>query len=231
MKIAAIVLAAGSGSRMGKKTRKQFLRIGDKPILFYSLHVFEQCDAIDEVVLVTKEEDSLFAAEAVVDRFNFHKVKKIVSGGEKRQDSVFAGLRAVDEKSSIVVIHDGVRPFISVDQVELGVQKCMECNAVISAVPVVATIKEVAGGKVVRTVNRDTLWEIQTPQIFNFDLIFTAYSQAVAEGFSATDDAMMVERFGGEVYILPGDRRNIKITTPEDLHYANFMLETKLWSG
>ncbi|HDL18266.1 MAG TPA: 2-C-methyl-D-erythritol 4-phosphate cytidylyltransferase, partial [Bacteroidetes bacterium] len=215
----------------GKRTRKQFLRIGDKPILFYSLHIFEQCAAIDEVVLVIKEEDLSFAAETVVDRFNFHKVQKIVSGGEKRQNSVFAGLQAVDENSRMVVIHDGVRPFITVEQVELGVQKCVDSGAVISAVPVVATIKKATGGKVVRTINRDALWEIQTPQIFNFDLIYTAYSQAFAEGFPATDDAMMVERLGGEVHILPGDRRNIKITTPEDLHYANFVLENKLWPG
>ena len=204
---------------------KQFLRIGAKPILFYTLHQFDLCPAVDEIILVVKAEDLAFAAQEIVDRYGIQKVKRIVAGGAERQDSVYAGLQAIANESEIVVIHDGVRPFISVALLELGIQQCREFGAVVTAVPVTSTIKRAEKGIVQTTLDRSELWEIQTPQIFRYDLIRSAYEESRKDGFVATDDAMMVERLGMSVQILPGERRNIKITTREDMAYAAFLLE------
>ncbi len=194
MKVSAIVLAAGLGSRMSGKTKKQFLRIGGKPILFYSLKTFELCRAVDEIILVVKEEDLAFAAQDIVDQYGISKVNKIIPGGAERQDSVLCGLTAVGKNPDIVVIHDGVRPFVTKQQIENGIQNCTKYDAVVCAVPVSSTIKQVKNGVVLKTINRKGLWEIQTPQIFNYKLILSAYQDASSNAFTATDDAMILER-------------------------------------
>ena len=229
MKVSAIVLAAGLGSRMSGKTKKQFLRIGGKPILFYSLKTFELCRAVDEIILVVKEEDLAFAAQDIVDQYGISKVNKIIPGGAERQDSVLCGLTAVGKNPDIVVIHDGVRPFVTKQQIENGIQNCTKYDAVVCAVPVSSTIKQVKNGVVLKTINRKGLWEIQTPQIFNYKLILSAYQDASSNAFTATDDAMILERLGKKVHILPSDRKNIKITTCDDLDFAGYMIKKGIW--
>ena len=227
MKTVAIVLAAGSGSRMKTETRKQFLRIGDKPILFYSLEKIEKCSFIQEVILVTHQNDLLYVAEAVVDQYQFTKAKKIVPGGEERQDSVYSGLKAIDGAPDLVVIHDSARPFFALDLLEEGLKMCVHRKALIFASPITSTVKSAAHKKVTKTLDRTNLWEVQTPQIFDYKLINSAYEEAIRAGIKATDDAMMVEYLEKDVHILESDKRNIKITTPDDLDYANYLFRGK----
>jgi 2-C-methyl-D-erythritol 4-phosphate cytidylyltransferase len=213
---------------MKNNIKKQFLRIGDKPILFYSLHIFEQCHLIDDVILVVHQDDLAFVAQDIVDQYNFRKVRRIISGGAERQDSVFCGLQATEKKTDIVLIHDGVRPFISVNLVERGIHKCLENGSAVCAIPVSSTIKKAKDKFILSTIDRSELWEIQTPQIFKFESIYIAYEDAIKNNFAATDDAMMLERMGENVFIFEGDKNNIKITTPEDFQYANFLIEKGL---
>ena len=227
MSVVAVIPAAGSGRRMGAEVSKQFLRIGSKPILFYTLQRFERVDEVDEVILVVREQDLMVAAQEIVDRYGIQKVRKIVPGGAERQDSVFSGLKAIDGEPELVVIHDAVRPLVSEQLIRLSIQHAREHGAVITAVPVSSTIKRVAAGKVIETVNREELWEVQTPQVFRFELILTAYESAAAEGYRATDDAALVERLGMGVRVLAGEKSNIKITTPEDLALAEFLLQRR----
>jgi len=225
VKVAAVIPAAGSGRRMGSETSKQFLRIGSRPILFYTLEKFERVPEVEQVILVVREEDLMYAAQEAVDRFGIRKVNKIVAGGAERQDSVFAGLRAIEGQPDLVVIHDAVRPFVSEELIRLSIQHAARYAAVVTAVPLIGTVKRVIAGEVVETVDREQLWEIQTPQVFRYELILTAYEEAEREEFRATDDAALVERIGASVRVLVGERSNIKITTPEDLALAEFLLE------
>ncbi len=210
---------------MQKNISKQFLRIGSKPILFYTLRQFEICMLVDEVILVVAADDLAYAEQEIVERYDLKKVHKIISGGGERQDSVYAGLTAIADKPDLVIIHDGVRPFVSVDLIERGIGLGAEHGAVVAAVPLTSTIKRVKNGMVAETVDRSELWDIQTPQTFKYDLILSAYEQAHADGFKATDDAMMVERLGKSVSVLQGDKQNIKITTEEDLEFAKLLLD------
>lgn len=210
---------------MKQPGKKQFVRIGGKPILFYSLQVFQQCSRIDEIVLVVAEEDIDFCTREFLERFRLEKIKKVVAGGAERQDSVYNGLKAIAPPPNLVVIHDGARPFLSGELLEQAIQEAAHKPALVFAVPVTATIKTANQDVVETTLSRSGLWEIQTPQIFAYDWIFPAYEEAIREGFQATDDAMMVERMGRTVHIFPGDPRNIKITTKEDLDFARFLLE------
>ena len=214
---------------MSGKTKKQFLRIGDKPILFYSLKTFQLCQAVDEIILVVNEEDLAFAAQNIVDQYGISKVNKIIPGGAERQDSVLCGLTAVEKNPDIVVIHDGVRPFVTKQQIENGIQDCSQYGAVVCAVPVSSTIKQIKNGVILKTINRKGLWEIQTPQIFNFKLILSAYQDAGSNSFIATDDAMIIERLGKKVHVLPSNRKNIKITTWDDLDFAGYLIEKGKW--
>ncbi|HDI51502.1 MAG TPA: 2-C-methyl-D-erythritol 4-phosphate cytidylyltransferase [Bacteroidetes bacterium] len=224
MKVTAIIPAAGTGKRMGTNVHKQFLRIGDKPILFYTLEKFESCPLIDAVILVLPRNGAYHPLQELLEKYNIHKIQCMVAGGEQRQDSVYAGLQAVDSSSEIVVIHDAVRPLIRPELIEQSIRQCQAFGAVVVAVPVTATIKKVQNTLVVETLDRRQLWEIQTPQTFNYQLILQAYRQAMEEEFYGTDDAMLVERLGHEVKILQGDRYNLKITTPDDLIIAECLL-------
>lgn len=230
MSVAAIIPAAGAGKRIGGAIPKPFLQIGGRPILAHTLDVFERCDSVDEVILVVGMADLQVCTEEVVDRYGFTKVRKIISGGKKRQDSVWEGLKAVEAGTEIVVIHDGVRPFIAPKHLSESIERCRECGAVITAVPVKDTIKEAEDGAdthhplVIGTLDRKRLWAIQTPQTFAFNLILRAYQHAMEAHITATDDAALVERLGHPVHILRGSYRNIKITTPEDLALGEMIL-------
>jgi 2-C-methyl-D-erythritol 4-phosphate cytidylyltransferase len=212
------------GKRMGGAIPKPFLRIGGRPILAHTLDVFERCDSIDDVILVIGTADLQGVSEQVVDRYGFTKVRKIVSGGKERQDSVREGLKAVEAGTEIVVIHDGVRPFVAPEHLSESIERCRKCGAVITAVPVKDTIKEAEDGAVTGTLDRKRLWTIQTPQTFALDLILRAHQQAFEARITATDDAALVERLGHRVHLLRGSYHNIKITTPEDLALGEMIL-------
>lgn len=217
MKITAIIVAAGKSKRVQGKIPKQFIEIGGKPVLSHTLTKFEECKDIDRILLVVPEDWLTYCSAEVVDKYGFKKINKVISGGEKRQDSVYRGLLAVPNDTSIVVIHDGVRPLISVSHIAESIKSCQECKAVILAVPVKETVKRIEDGSVVTTLNRERLWSAQTPQTFDYKTLLNAYEKAELDGFVGTDDASLVERMGTGVKILKGDYDNIKITTQQDL--------------
>ncbi len=225
MKVTAVIVAAGKSKRIQDKLPKQFLKIGGRPVLSHTLERFENCQEIDEILLVVAEDWLTYSSAEVVDRYGFKKVNKVVSGGEKRQDSVYKGLLAVPGDTSIVVIHDGVRPLIKTSAIAKTIESCREYKAVILAVPVKETVKRIEDGSVVTTLNRERLWSAQTPQTFDYRVLLDAYEKAKSDRFTGTDDASLVERLGVEVMILEGDYDNIKITTREDLLLAEQILK------
>jgi 2-C-methyl-D-erythritol 4-phosphate cytidylyltransferase len=217
----AIIVAGGQGKRIGGPVHKQFLEIAGKPVLAHTLQRFQDCAEINEVVLVAPEDWLVYAAEQVVDRYGFDKVRKIVGGGIKRQDSVLQGLQALDSAPDLVAIHDGVRPFVRPDFISRLVQVAGENGAVIPGLRPSETIKRVEHGRVLETLNRDSLIAVQTPQVYAHTLIMRAYEMASREHLRiSTDDATLVEMLGEKVYVMDGDPLNIKITTTQDLEIA-----------
>ncbi|MGJ7044209.1 2-C-methyl-D-erythritol 4-phosphate cytidylyltransferase [Thermoanaerobacterium thermosulfurigenes] len=227
MFISAIIVAAGKGRRMGTKLNKVFLKLNGKPVLYYTLNVFEKLLELNEIVLVVSNEDIDYCRREIVDKYNFKKVRRIVAGGMERQESVFNGLKAVDSRCDIVMIHDGARPFIDKTTLKKGIEESKLHSAVGIAVPVKDTIKVVDDDNfVVSTPDRTNLMAIQTPQIFEYRLIYEAHLKAMEDGFLGTDDTVLVERLGHKVKLVEGSYRNIKITTPEDLIISEAFLNT-----
>lgn len=210
---------------MGTAVPKQFLEIEGKPILFYTLRKFEVCEQIQDIVLIISP-DFEMQLNAWIQKWGFKKIKSLVPGGQERQDSVYNGLKALSAKTDIVLIHDAVRPFISLEKINELLTKTIEKGAAILAVPTKNTVKEVQNGIVQRTVNRELLWQVQTPQGFHYSLILNAYEEAMKDSVLVTDDAMFVEALGHDVYIVTGEELNFKITSPEDLAYAEFLIKT-----
>jgi 2-C-methyl-D-erythritol 4-phosphate cytidylyltransferase len=228
LKTVAIIVAGGVGKRIGEgNLPKQFLTLGDKPVLVHTIEKFERCELIDEIILVVPEDYLGHCSQAIVDRYSFNKIKKVVAGGEERQNSVYKGLKACANNTLIVAIHDGVRPLISPEKISESIKLCLQKKAVILAVPVKDTIKRVENGSVITTLDRGKLWLVQTPQVFEYRLIADAYEKASKDDFVGTDDSVLVERLGHEVTVLEGEYENIKITTAEDLIIAEKLLEMK----
>jgi 2-C-methyl-D-erythritol 4-phosphate cytidylyltransferase len=225
LKTVALIVAGGLGTRIKGDLPKQFMSLADRPVLAHTVQKFEACDLIDEIILVVPEDYMGHCSQAIVDKFDFKKVTKIVSGGKERQDSVYSGLKACPGNTSIVAIHDAVRPFISTERISESVNLCRERKAVILAVQPKDTIKRGEGDSVVTTLDRAKLWLTQTPQVFEYKLILQAYEKAQEDGFLGTDDSVLVERLGREVAILEGDYGNIKITTAQDLATAERLID------
>lgn len=228
-KITAIVLAAGQGKRMGTKVQKQFLMLEEKPVLYYSLACLERWAPLDDIILVTGEQEIAYCQEEIVEKYQFHKVKKIVAGGKERYDSVYEGLKAC-ENTDVVYIHDGARPFLE-EAILNRIRETMEvCEACTVGMPSKDTVKIAdADGYIAQTPPRNLVWNIQTPQAFSYPLIYQAHvsmRQQSMEG--VTDDAMLVERLMGQkVKLVEGSYENMKLTTPEDLHIARAILQKR----
>lgn len=231
MKTTAIVLAAGSGKRMGTDVKKQFLLLKDKPILYYSLKVFEE-SFIDEVILVLSAEDMDFVRDNIIKKYGFLKVKSIVEGGKERYNSVLNALNACKE-CDYVFIHDGARPFVDNDMLLRARDAVMQFDACVVGVKSKDTVKiSDEEGFVSITPNRETVWNIQTPQVFRFDLIKEAYNDVISKeqeykdkGINITDDAMVLETYNGHrVKLVEGSYENIKVTTPSDLAIGTLLL-------
>jgi len=223
MKVGAIIPAAGRVVRgSAQRFRNSFLNLG-KPLLHHTLKVFEACEAIDFVVLVMPQ--------AAVDEFGeewlngYEVVRKVVAGGERRQDSVFNGFQALEEGTDIVVVHDGVRPFTTAEMIVETVEAADKYAAAITAVPVSDTIKTGTDGFVERTVSRDGLWRVQTPQAFRYELFQKAFEKAAADSYYGTDEGALIEYLGERVKIVPGSELNIKITRNEDLILGENLLD------
>lgn len=220
----AIIVAAGSGKRMNQELPKQFVKVGDKPLLAHTIERFELCPEIEEILLVAPEDYLAFCQQEIVDRYHFKKVRRIVAGGEHRQDSVWNGLKVLANNTRLVVVHDGVRPFITSERISEGIKLCANCKAVITAIPVKDTVKEVRQLEVIGTVDRQKLYLVQTPQFFDYQMLMKAYRKAQKEGKYYTDDSALVEALGEPVKVLEGSYDNIKVTTAEDLAFAEFLL-------
>jgi 2-C-methyl-D-erythritol 4-phosphate cytidylyltransferase len=229
-KVTALVVAAGVGKRMGTgEVPKQFVPLASLPILVHTLNKFERFRYVSQVVLVTRQEDIEKCWKNVVGPYCFKKVRSIVPGGSTRQNSVYQGLQALDSETEIVVIHDGVRIFITETMISESIQAAHSYGGAVVAVPVKDTIKRVSeNGFIHETLNREELWVVQTPQTFTYPLIRLAHEKARQDRFSGTDDAVLVERLGVKVKIVPGSYQNIKITTPEDLVLAETILREEL---
>jgi len=225
-KVIAVVPSAGAGRRFGSGTNKPFASLKGKPLIIWTLEALGAASCIREIIPVVREADLDFFAE-ILDEYRMPKVRRIVPGGKERQDSVFNGLRTIDGKNSIVLVHDGARPLIDPAFINEAVKQLEGYDGVVAGVPVKDTIKEVGGGIIGRTLQRDVLWAVQTPQIFPYEKIYDAYQKAKLESFCATDDSSLVERYGGRVKMVMGSYANIKITTPEDLQIAEVLLKQK----
>ncbi|MBR2516602.1 2-C-methyl-D-erythritol 4-phosphate cytidylyltransferase [Geobacillus sp. FSL K6-0789] len=226
MNYEAIVLAAGQGKRMNAGMNKQFIELGGEPLIVRTLKVFDRDERCARVVLVVNQaERSRF--EQLVVRFRIKKVAAFAEGGEERQHSVYNGLQALEGRG-IVLIHDGARPFIHVRHLHELADAAARYGAAVPAVRVKDTIKKVDGLFVEQTIDRSSLWAVQTPQAFRLSLIAEAHEAAKREGYLGTDDASLVERLGKPVKIVEGDYRNIKLTTPEDILFAEAILASRV---
>ena len=222
MKNVAIVLAAGQGKRMNSKVQKQFLLIKEKPVLYYTLRAFESSPLITEIILVTGRDEIEYCQREIVEKYDFEKVRKIVAGGKERYHSVYNGIQAIDD-ADYVFIHDGARPFVDGEIISRVCDAVAEHKACVVGMPVKDTIK-IADKEVFasQTPDRRMVWQVQTPQSFEYHLIKEAYEKLMEqEPEGITDDAMVVETMTDHrVKLVEGSYRNIKITTPEDLEIA-----------
>lgn len=227
----AIVLAAGWGKRMRSKVPKQYLLLHDKPVIYYALKTFQD-SFIDRIVLVTAKEDIEYCRKNIVEKYGFSKVKDIVAGGKERYHSVYEGIKAAE--CDYVFIHDGARPFVTEEILERAYLCVTQYDACVVGMPVKDTIKIADSDNfAVSTPSRNLVWSIQTPQVFAYDLIYKAYGslmekerELLQKSVKITDDAMVVEMFGGQkVKLTEGSYENIKITTPEDLRIAEVLGE------
>lgn len=218
-KVSAIIVAAGEGRRFG--AAKQFALLKGKRVLDWCLEKFEEHEAVDNIILVLGRDQS---GEEYLDRYR--KIASIARGGEKRQDSVYSGLISVNAKETgIVLVHDGVRPLVGKGLIKRIINTTREKGAVVPVIPVEDTIKCVEAQRVVQTEDRRQLFRSQTPQGFSYSLIKEAFVRAIHDNFDGTDEAALVERMGRDVFVIPGDQGNIKITTREDLKVAEAFIE------
>ena len=225
-KTTAILLAAGQGRRMGAEIPKQFLPLGGRPLLRHTLEAFERSPMVTDIVLVLRLEDMEYCRSSVLDSLSLRKVRTLVPGGAQRYQSVQAGLQATDPGGEIVLVHDAVRPFVSEDLLARVVDAAVEHGAAVPGMPLRETTKVVRSGTIVETPDRATLQSAQTPQAFRRDLLLQAYG-LVDPKRVATDDATLVERLGHEVRVVEGESQNVKITTPQDLEWAEWFLSRK----
>lgn len=236
LRCTAVVLAGGRGKRMGTTLAKQYLMVHDRPVLYYSLHAFENSELIDDVILVVGKGQIPYCRQEVVEKYHFQKIRAIVEGGAERYHSVWAALRVLgqEQMKGYVFIHDGARPFINEEILKRAYEEVCENRACVVGMPVKDTVKIAdEKGCIHMTPKRSLVWQIQTPQVFASELIIPAYRELIEneqklleQGIQITDDAMVVENVCGcPVRLVEGSYENIKITTPEDLKIAEIFMD------
>lgn len=222
--VTALIVAAGQGKRFGGAVSKQFLEVAGRPLLWHTMAAFAACPAVDSLVVILPADGMALRLAEIVD-WRFDKFHTAVAGGAERHDSVLAGLAALPPQATLVAIHDGVRPLVTSGIITASITAAAASGAAIAAVPPKDTIKAADGDRVEKTLDRRRLVLVQTPQTFRVELIRAAYARALASGEFSTDDAALIEAMGHPVRIVPGDYRNIKVTSPEDLVFINALLE------
>ncbi|MBI5418087.1 2-C-methyl-D-erythritol 4-phosphate cytidylyltransferase [Candidatus Poribacteria bacterium] len=217
MKIAAIIASAGQSRRMGGKINKQFIKINGLPLLAHTLKAFQNSSLIDQIIIAIEANNIELCQNEIVNKFNIFKIFKIVQGGKERQDSIYNAIKVLPDDIEYVLIHDGARPMVTQEIIHRVIREVKISKAVITAVPVKDTIKEIKNDIIVSTLNRANLVSVQTPQAFEVNIIKKAYEEAYKNNFLGTDDAMLVERIGIPIKVVMGSYSNIKVTTPEDV--------------
>ena len=219
--VVAVVPAAGFGARMGSDIPKQYLTVGGVPILVSCLQVLQNVPEIARIILSVPEGDRDLCWRELVKPFGLHKVEQIVAGGPRRQDSVRHGIWAMSTAPDLILVHDGVRPFIHEKMVADVIEAAGRVGAAVAAIPIHDTVKRVGADRMIQeTVRRDELWQIQTPQAFRFDWLREGHRRAMEQNWEVTDDAAIIERMGYPVSVVEGSCFNIKITRPEDLVFG-----------
>jgi 2-C-methyl-D-erythritol 4-phosphate cytidylyltransferase len=227
--VVALVPAAGRGLRMGGSVPKQFLSLGGEPLIVQSLRMLQASPVVTQIILAVPSADIEYCENEIVSEHRFTKVTKVVAGGVERQDSVRHALAQVPPDVDIVLIHDAVRPFVTLRMIAEVVAAARKEGAAIIALPMRDTVKQVrTDGMIERTVDRTPLWLAQTPQAFRRDWIETAHRNAYTEGVRATDDAFLVEWLGHSVVVVEGSGENIKVTRPEDLVIGEAILASRM---
>jgi len=227
--VSAIIVAAGKGIRMKGTMRKQYLDLSGRPVLAHSIMTFDSCSLVDEIFLVIPREDVEYCQKKIISLLDLKNHINLVHGGDKRQDSVYNGLKAITKNTETVVIHDGVRPFIQPEDLKECILVSKKYGACILGTPASDTLKRVNKSDIIETtLSRENIWLAETPQAFKYDLILNAHETARRDGYVGTDDASLVERMGKDVKIINGGRFNIKITKKEDLVLAKAMFDAGL---
>ncbi|PYR86532.1 MAG: 2-C-methyl-D-erythritol 4-phosphate cytidylyltransferase [Acidobacteria bacterium] len=224
MKVGAIIAAAGFGRRMKADRPKQLLALNGIPIIIHTIRKFDISRVIDYII-VTAPRESVIEVSELVKSAEFQKPVIVVQGGERRQDSVASGLNHLQPGTDIVAVHDGVRPFVSIDDIENAVRQAERTGAAVLAVPIVDTVKQVEKDVIDSTLTREHLVLAQTPQVFRTEILKQAFDRATKDEYYGTDESSLVERLGHPVAIVRGSERNIKITRPSDLSLARAFLE------
>lgn len=228
-KYTAIVLAAGMGKRMNSSVPKQYLMLAGRPVLYYALKAFEESDVTD-IVLVVGEGEVSYCREEIVEKYALRKISAVIEGGKERYYSVYEGLKEA-KGADYVLIHDGARPLVTGEIIRRAIQTVLQEQACVVGMPVKDTIKIIGeDGRAEATPDRSRLWQVQTPQVFLYDMIFDAYERVIGQGdIAVTDDAMVLEHVTGrKVKVIEGSYENIKITTPEDLLIAETYLKQRM---
>ncbi|MCM3666888.1 2-C-methyl-D-erythritol 4-phosphate cytidylyltransferase [Mesobacillus subterraneus] len=225
-----ILPAAGQGKRMGAGKNKLLLTLEGIPVLIHTIKVFEADPACSGIILAIHPDDEA-EFKLLLAQYGIHKVSSLVVGGKERQDSVYNGLKAVGSFDGVVLVHDAARPFIKVETIHRLVEAADKEGGAIVAVPVKDTIKKAVNCQVLETVERSSLWAVQTPQAFRVSVLLEAHNKALEEQFIGTDESSLVERLPHQVSIIEGDYDNIKLTTPEDLYFAEAILRKRIESG
>ncbi|TSB44645.1 2-C-methyl-D-erythritol 4-phosphate cytidylyltransferase [Alkalicoccobacillus porphyridii] len=226
MMYSIVIPAAGQGKRMRAGKNKQFIVLNQIPLIAYTLKVFEEDEWCKQIILVANESE-VDAMQAIVDTHQISKVSKITVGGEERQQSVYEGVKQLTGPDEIVLVHDGARPFIRKASIHRLVQAAKDAGSAVVAVPMKDTVKRVVNGTIEETINRSSLWSVQTPQAFWRDALLAGHKKAEEQDFKATDDASIMEWIGAKVVVVEGDYSNLKITTPEDLLMAEAIIRKR----
>jgi len=223
--ISVIVVGAGAGSRFDHKLPKQFVNLGRKPVIVHSLEKLDRNKNIQEIIAVVPKKFREYFEEKIQQQYKLRKLKKVINGGKTRQESVRNGLEAIDPQAKYVLVHDAVRPLVTRPEIEKLIKAVQKDRAVILAVPVKDTLKEIRGDRILRTHRRERFWLAQTPQAFEVRLLKRAYLHAQRDRMGATDCASLVERLGIQVRVVLGSDRNVKITEKDDLLTAEILLK------
>jgi 2-C-methyl-D-erythritol 4-phosphate cytidylyltransferase len=230
-RIAAILPAAGLGTRMGAETPKQFMELDGVPIVILSLRSIASCELVTDIIVATRG-DEVERLERRIREEKFKQTVRVVRGGDSRQDSVAQALQLVSNDTEIVLVHDAVRPFVTRDQITRVIEEARKCRAAILGIPAMDTVKEVKRASlpedvalITATIPRERIVLAQTPQAFSTNLLKEAFARAQADGVNASDEAGLIERLGYDVHVVLGSERNMKITKPADMELARFYLE------